>query len=84
MTNYELEREERQAEREMRGLAKVEKERELRKEFAKTLENNILKQMVLNTIDETPNLFEIEGKQANFNLKYHENWRENSLKGDDK
>ena len=75
MTNYELDKEERQAEREMKGLLKVEKERELRKEFAKTLENNILKQMVLNTIDENPNLFEIKGKQANFNLKYHENWR---------
>ena len=75
MTNYELEREERQIEREMKGLLKVEKERELRKEFAKSLENNILKKMVLNTIDENPNLFELLGEQANFNLKYHDNWR---------
>lgn len=75
MINYELDKEERQAEREMKGLAKVEKERELRKEFAKTLENNILKQMVLNTIDENPYLFELLGEQANFNLKYYENWR---------
>ena len=82
MTNYELEREERQAEREMKGLAKVEKERELRKEFAKTLENDILKQMVLNTIDDTPYLFELPDKKANANLKYHENWRNDIMKGD--
>lgn len=81
MTNYELEREERQIEREIKGLFKVEKERKLRKEFAKTLESNILKKMVLNTIDENPNLFELLGEQANFNLKYHDNWRNNDLKG---
>lgn len=79
MINYELDKEERQAEREMKGLAKVEKERELRKEFAKTLENDILKQMVLSTIDDNPYLFELPDKKANVNLKYHENWR----KGDE-
>ena len=79
MTNYELEREERQAEREMEGLAKVEKERELRKDFAETLQNPILKKMVLDTINESPFLFEILDSQANFNLRYYENWR----KGDE-
>ena len=75
MTNYELEREERQMEREMNALSKVQKERELRKVFAKNLENQILKKMVLNTIKEDERLFELPETQANANLNYYDRWR---------
>lgn len=76
MTKYELELVEREMEREQKQLLKVETEREQRKEFAETLENPILKQMVLDTINENPNLFELSGTQANANLNYHDRWRE--------
>ena len=81
MTNYELEREEREMERELKALSKVEKEREQRKQFAETLQNPILNKMVLDTINDNPNLFELEGTQANFNLKYYDNCRNDNLKG---
>ena len=76
MTNYELDREEREIARELQSLEKVMKERELRKEFAETLQSPILKKMVLDTINESPFLFELPDTQANFNLRYYENWGE--------
>lgn len=79
MTNYELEREERQMEREIREFKKVEKECKLRKEFAETLQNPILKKMVVDTISDNPYLFEIPNTKASANLDYYNNWR----KGDE-
>lgn len=75
MRNYELEREEREIEREMKAFQKVMKEREQRIAFAQTLENPILKQMVLDTIDDDVNLFELPDTKANSNLKYYDRWR---------
>ena len=80
MINYNELKEEQQIEREIREFKKVEKECEQRKQFAETLQNPILKKMVLDTINESPFLFEIADSQANFNLRYYENWRE----GDEK
>ena len=81
MTNYELEREERQIERELKALEKVMKECEQRKQFAETLQNPILKKMVLDTISYNPYLFELPDTKSSANLDYYDNWRNDSMKG---
>ena len=83
MINYNELKEEQQIEREIREFKKVEKERELRKEFAETLQNPILKKMVLDTINDNPYLFELPDTKASSNLDYYNNWRNDSMKGGD-
>ena len=83
MINYNELKEEQQIEREMKVLEKVMKECEQRKQFAETLQNPILKQMVLDTISDKPYLFELPDTKANSNLDYYDNWRNDSMKGDE-
>ena len=83
MINYNELKEEQQIERELKALEKVMKEREQRKQFAETLQNPILKKMVLDTIDDKPYLFELPDTKASSNLHYYNNWRNDSMKGDE-
>ena len=84
MINYNELKEEQQIEKELKGLEKVMKERKQRKQFAETLQNTILKKMVLDTIRDSPYLFELPDTKASSNLHYYDNWRNDSMKGDDK
>ena len=83
MINYNELKEEQQIERELKELEKVMKEREQRKQLAETLQNPILKKMVLDTISDNPYLFELPDTKASSNLDYYNNWRNDSMKGDD-
>lgn len=80
MINYNELKEEQQIERELKALEKVMKEREQRKQFAETLQNTILKKMVLDTISDNNYLFELPYTKASANLDYYDNWRNDSMK----